>query len=513
MYNRTLTIALALVVIALVSMTGCSMIPEYQRPELPVTKVWPSGNAYPETQVNEQTQTAPASNATASDATAPVATASDATASDATSPVATAPDAMVSDIAWKDYFKSNHLKALIRRTLENNRNLRMAVLTIERAKAAYRIQRSNSLPTIAGAGSAARTGIPEDISATGKSATSSTLSANLAMTSYELDFFGRVKSLNQAALETYLATEEAALNTRIALIAQTSDAYMAYLAYKKLLLLAKDTLSAQQATYAVVQLQYEVGSATQLDLAQAATSVERARISIAQYTRLTAQAKNAIVLLAGAGVEDLLDNAETIDTVQFMEDIPTGLPSTILLARPDIKGAEHRLKAANADIGAARAALYPSISLTGSFGLASDSLSSLLSSGAAWAWNIAPAVSIPIFNRDGLNANLDTALASEKMAVTEYEAALQTAFREVADQLAARGTFQYQLAAQNALVDASQKAYELSNARYQDGIDNFLTVLDSQRSLFSAQQNAVTVKQAYLSNLVSLYKVLGGGQL
>jgi multidrug efflux system outer membrane protein len=493
MYNRTLAIALALAVIALVPMTGCSMIPEYRRPELPVTTTWPSGNAYPATEVNEQTQTAPA----------PVATAPD----------TTAPDTMVSDIAWKDYFKSAPLKALIERTLENNRNLRMAVLTIEQAKAAYRIQRSDSLPTIAGTGSAARIGLPEDVSATGKSVTSSTLSANLAMASYELDFFGRVKSLNQAALETYLATEEAALNTRIALIAQTSDAYMAYLAYKKLLLLAKDTLAAQQATYAVGQLQYKVGSATQLDLAQAATSVERARVSIAQYTRLTAQAKNAIVLLAGSGVEDLLDNGETIDTIQFMENIPTGLPSTILLARPDIKEAEHRLKAANADIGAARAALYPFISLTGSFGLASDSLSSLLSSGAAWAWNVAPAVSIPIFNRDGLNANLDTALASEKMAVAKYEAAVQTAFREVADQLAARGTFQYQLAAQNALVDASQRAYELSNARYQDGIDNFLTVLDSQRSLFSAQQNAVTVKQAYLSNLVSLYKVLGGGQL
>jgi multidrug efflux system outer membrane protein len=508
MHNRTLAIALVLVIIALVSMTGCSMIPEYQRPELPVTKVWPSGNAYPATQVNEQTQTASAPVATASDTMTP-----DPMVSDPMVPEPMVPEPMVSDIAWKDYFKSAPLKALIERTLENNRNLRMAVLTIEKAKAAYRIQGSNSLPTIAGTGSAARTGVPEDLSATGKSVTSSTLSANLSMTAYELDFFGRVKSLNQAALETYLATEEAALNTRIALIAQISDAYLVNLAYQKLLLLAQDTLTAQQATFTVVQLQYEVGSATQLDLAQAATSVERARVSIAQYTRLTAQAKNAIVLLAGASVEDLLDNAETIDTVQFMDHIPTGLPSAILLARPDIKGAEHRLKAANADIGAARAALYPSISLTGSLGLASDSLSSLLSSGAAWAWNIAPAVSIPIFNRDGLNANLDTALASEKMAIAEYEAALQTAFREVADQLAARGTFQYQLAAQNALVDASQRAYELSNARYQDGIDNFLTVLDSQRSLFSAQQNAVTVKQAYLSNLVSLYKVLGGGQL
>lgn len=495
MSNKTLAIVLML---ALIGMTGCTMIPEYQRPELPVTDTWPRGQAYPVPKADERTKAA-----AASDAAAAKPTASDTGVT----------DTMVSDIAWKTYFKSDHLKALIERTLENNRNLRKAVLTIEQAKAAYRIQRSDSLPTIAGQGSAARSGVPEDLSATGNSTTGSVLSANLAMTAYELDFFGRVKSLNQAALETYLATEEALLNTRIALIAQTSEAYLAYLAYTKLLLLAKETLAAQQATYTVVRQQYEIGSATQLDQAQAATSVERSRVSIALYTRLTAQAKNAIVLLAGSGVADILDNHETIDTIQFMEDLPTGLPSTILLARPDIREAEHRLKAANADIGAARAALYPRISLTGSFGLGSDSLSALFSSGAAYAWNFAPSVSIPLFNRDGLNANLDNALTSEKMAVTEYESDLQTAFREVADQLAARGTFQYQLAAQNALVDASQKAYELSNARYQNGIDNFLTVLDSQRSLFSAQQDAVTVKQAYLSNLVTLYKVLGGGQL
>ena len=205
MSNRTLAIAMVLV---LTVMTGCAMSPEYQRPELPITTAWPRGNAYPAPA--EQTKTASASYATAKGATATGTTAS---------------NTMVSDIAWKDYFKSHHLKALIKRTLKNNRNLRVAVLTIEQANAAYRIQRSDSLPTIAGAGSAARTGVPEDLSATGNSTTSSVLSANLAMTAYELDFFGRVKSMNQAALETYLATEEAVLNTRIALIAQTSNSY------------------------------------------------------------------------------------------------------------------------------------------------------------------------------------------------------------------------------------------------------------------------------------------------
>ncbi len=343
--------------------------------------------------------------------------------------------------------------------------------------------------------------------------TSSNLSAKFAVTAYELDFFGRIGSLNQKALEAYLSTEEAALNTRIALIAETADAYLAYLAEKELFLLAKNTLDAYEKTHDVVKLQYDVGSATQLDLAQAATSVESAKASIAQYTRLMAQAKNACTLLAGTFVDDLLDGRDSIDDLWFMETLPQGLPSRILMARPDIRQAEHQLKAANADIGAARAALYPSISLTSAFGLASDSLSALVKSGAAYAWNFSPLVSMPIFNREGLNASLEVARVNEKIAAAEYEAVIQVAFKEVADQLAAMGTYQDQLAAQDALVTATRKTYDLSSARYQNGIDNFLTVLDSQRSLFAAEQTAVTVKQAYLSNLVTMYKVLGGGQL
>lgn len=473
MHNKIITTALLLVI-----MTGCSMIPEYNRPEPAISKNWPEGKAY--------------------------------LPPDSERP---ATGSLASDIAWKAYFKSAGLKALIERTLENNQDLRIAVLNIEKAKAAYRIQGSDRFPTIAGRASASRAGVPEDISSTSKSVTSTTLSANLGMTAYELDFFGRVKSLNQKALETYLATGEALANTRIALIAQTADAYLTYLADKKLLKLAKETCKAQEETYEVIKRQNEVGSANQLAVAQAATAVESAKVSIALYTRLTAQARNAIVLLAGIHGDDLLETHETIDNVQFMENLPQGLPSDVLMARPDIRQAEHRLKAANADIGAARAALYPAISLTGSFGLASDSLSSLFESGAAYAWNFTPSISIPIFNRGGLKASLDVAEVNEKIAVAEYETAIQTAFKEVADQLAARGTYRDQLAAQNALAAVSQKAYELSSARYKNGIDDFLMVLDSQRSLFSAEQQAVMVKQAYLSNLVTLYKVLGGGQL
>lgn len=453
-------------------LAGCSMIPQYRQPELPVAQDWPLGDSYLENEAGIPTE-----------------------------------------ISWQTYVQSAALQQLIGRVLENNRDLKVAVLNIEQAQAAYRIQKSNLTPTINANGSASRAGVPDDTSTTGVGYTYTSVSANVALASYELDFFGRVRSLNEQALETYLATEEALVSTRISLIAETANAYLSYLADLKLLQLAKETRNTQQDTFNVVKRQFEVGSATQLDVAQAATAVESARVSIAQYTRQLAQDKNALVYLAGGAVDDLLNTGETIDSISFMNNLPVGLPSEVLLARPDIRQAEHQLKAANADIGAARAALYPTISLTGSFGLASDSLDGLVHSGAMYAWNFTPSVTIPIFNRGKLKASLAVAEVSEKIAAAQYEQAIQTAFREVADQLAARGTYQAQLDAQNALVAASGQAYELSQARYDNGIDDFLTVLDSQRSLFTAQQGAVSVKQAYLANLVSLYKVLGGGQL
>ncbi|WP_022669031.1 efflux transporter outer membrane subunit [Desulfospira joergensenii] len=477
MPSKTLFAAIA----AIMFMTqGCSFIPEYRQPDLAVEATW-SGRTDPADPLDAK---------------------------------AGGPSALASDIAWQDYFGSETLKQLIQLTLDNNRDLRVAVLTIEKARAAYRIQRADSLPVVSAGTGVSRQGVAEDNSSTGAAYTSdTTMTANLGVTAYELDFFGRVRSLNTAALETYLATEEAALNTRIALIGQTADAYMTLLADRKLLELSQSTFQAQKETYEVIKSQFEVGSATQLDLAQAATSVESARVSIAQYTRLAAQAENAVTLLAGTSVYSLLNSGETIDDIRFMDGLPAGLPSQVLLARPDIRSAEHKLKAANADIGAARAALYPSISLTGSMGFASQSLTSLFDVSDSLAWSFAPSLTIPIFNRDGLNASLETAEISEKIAVASYEGTVQTAFREVADQLAARKTYQDQLKAQNALVDATQESYTLSRARYENGIDDFLAVLDSQRALFSAQQGAITVRQSYLSNLVNLYKVLGGGQL
>ena len=451
---------------------GCSLIPEYLRPSSPVAETWPVGESYLEHEAGS-----------------------------------------AAEIALQDYIQSVPLKQLINRVLDNNRDLKIAALNIEQAQAAYRIQRTALTPTVTANGSGSRAAVPDDTSSRGDGYTYTSVGANVALAAYELDFFGRVRSLNQQALETYLATEEAFVSARISLIAETANAYLAYLADQKLLQLAQETRDTQQKTYEVIKRQFDVGSANQLDVAQAATAVESAKVSIAQYTRQLAQAKNALVYLAGSPVDDLLDSGETIDSIRFMANLPAGLPSEVLLARPDIRRAEHQLKAANADIGAARAALYPTISLTGAFGLASDSLDGLFSSGARYAWNFTPSLTMPIFNRGRLKASLAVAEVNEKIAATQYEQAIQTAFREVADQLAARGTYQTQLEAQNALVAATSQAFELSQARYENGIDDFLTVLDSQRSLFAAKQGAVSVKQANLANLITLYKVLGGGQL
>ena len=457
---------------------GCSFVPEYKQPAMPVADTWPDQ--------------LPAYEAGSGQTAA--------------------------DIAFQDYFTSQTLQQIIAMALENNRDLKVALLNIEQAKAAYQIKKSDELPVIAASTGLSRQGVPEDNSSSGEAYTTDTsMSVGLGITAYELDFFGRVKSLSQSALETYLATREAASSTRIALVAQTADAYVNLLAQRKLQHLAQETYKAQKATYDVIKTQYDAGSTDQLALAQAATSTESAKASIYRYKRLAAQAENALVYLAGPGVYDLIKApetpSETIDDIGFLTRLPAGLPSRILLARPDIQAAEHQLKAANADIGAARAAMYPTISLTGSLGFAGESLSYLFDPSRSLSWAFSPNISIPIFNREGLKASLNVATVGEKIAAARYEGAIQTAFREVADQLVARKHYKGQLDAQNALVSATRDAYNLSKARYDNGIDDFLAVLDSQRSLFSAEQVAIALKQAYLSNLINLYKVMGGGKM
>ncbi|ADD67035.1 RND efflux system, outer membrane lipoprotein, NodT family [Denitrovibrio acetiphilus DSM 12809] len=468
MINKLITAALLCIAVA-----SCSMMPEYNRPDVQLNKSWSKDGKYA---LNSEEEN-PAS------------------------------------IGWEDYFESSVLKRIISRTLKNNFDMRLAVLNIDAAKAAYRIQKSELLPTVSAKGAASRESVPADLSSTGNSVTSSTFSANLGVTAYELDFFGRVRSLNQKALEAYFATQEAKTSTQIALIAETASAYLEYMADKEMLKLSKKNYDSYKETYELVKRTFELGDATQLEVAQAESAYQSAKSNVAQYTREVAQDINAMNLLAGGNVEDLLDDSESIESLRFLGNLPEGVPSTVLLNRPDIQSAEHSLKAANADIGAARAALYPTISLTGAFGVASNELDNILDSGARYAWNFTPSVSIPIFNRGALKASLETAKVKEKIAATEYEKALQTAFREVADQLAARSTYKEQLDAQEALLKSTKKAYDLSLKRYENGVNSYLTVLDSQRSLVSAQQTVVATRQAYMTNLVTLYKVLGGGQI
>jgi len=318
--------------------------------------------------------------------------------------------------------------------------------------------------------------------------------------------------MNERALEEYFATEEAQQSARIALIAETANAYLTYLADKKLLGITEDTLKSQQEAYDLIKKRYDLGTSSQLDLEQARTSVETARANRARYLRFVAQDRNALELLMGTAPDTAILDALTLDTVELADNLPVGLPSAVLLERPDIRQAEHSLKAANANIGAARAAFFPAISLTGSAGFASESLSDLFKSGSSLAWSFIPSITLPIFEGGKNIANLDSATAGQKIAVAQYEKSIQTAFREVADELAARGTYTEQLAAQTALANATGNAYRISRARYDQGTDNYLSVLDSQRELYSAQQSEITVQQERLSNLVNLYKVLGGGK-
>jgi len=411
---------------------------------------------------------------------------------------------------WRDYFNDAKLQQLIQLALDNNRDLRVAALNIEKARAQYQIQRADLFPTINAGGSGTSKRTPASLSGTGAPQVTHSYNAGIGFASYELDFFGRVRSLKDAALEQYLATSEARDSTQISLIAEVANAYLTLGADNERLKLAQDTLKSQQSSFGLTQRSFELGVASELDLRQAQTSVESARVDVARYTGLVAQDENALTLLVGAAVPaDALPTAE-VDTVTAVEDVPSNIPSEVLQRRPDIQQAEHLLKSANANIGAARAAFFPSITLTGSAGSASARLSDLFKAGAG-AWSFMPQVTLPIFDGGRNMANLDMAKADEKIAVAQYEKSIQSAFREVADALATRGTIDDELKAQQALVDATNRSYTLSDARYRKGVDSYLNVLDAQRSLYSAQQSLITIRLARQGNLVTLYKVFGGG--
>ena len=452
-----------------VALGGCSLMPAYERPPLPVP------TAYPEA---------------------------------VSAPAADAPEA--ADIGWREFFADDCLRQVVALTLVNNRDLRVAALNIDKARAQYRVQNADLYPGVSATGSQSATRTADGLRVPGNPEISRQYSASIGVSAYELDLFGRVRSLGAQALQQFLATEEARRSTHISLVAEVANAYLTLGADQERLALAQSTLTSQSESYRLSQRSFEVGIMSALALRQAQTSVDTARVDVARYTAQVAQDRNALVLLVGSAVPAELLPANLADSLNALPDLPSGLPSTLLQRRPDMQQAEHQLKAANANIGAARAAFYPRISLTASAGSSSADLSDLFKSGSG-TWTFLPQISLPIFEGGANRANLDIAKIGRDINVAQYEKAIQTAFREVSDALAQRSTVGDQLEAQQSLVNAMAESDQLSRARFSRGVDSYLTVLDSQRSLYSAQQNLIGMRLSRMSNRVTLYKVLGGG--
>ncbi len=406
------------------------------------------------------------------------------------------------ELEWQQFFADARLRALIQIALRNNRDLRVAVLNIEQARAQYQIQRSYEVPTV----TLGATGLAEPKSE--GSGTSTYYTAGLSVVGYELDLFGRVRSLSDVALEQFFATEEARKAAQISLIAAVANLYYTVLADDEQLEVTRKTLVTREESYRLQKLRHDNGASSAYDFAQAVTLVEGARAALALLQRQRAQDYNALVLLLGQAPGAALPGGLPLEQQGLLAEIPAGLPSELLERRPDIQRAERQLKAANANIGAARAAFYPRITLTGSAGFASDDLTGLFSNRA---WQFAPRITLPIFD-GGLNqANLEVSQVNRDIAVAVYERSIQTAFREVADALAGRATLGEQLRALRAQAQAEERRFQLADLRYRNGASSYLDVLDAQRALFQSQQLVVIAQASLVQNLVNLYKSLGGG--
>ena len=451
----TLTCALTL--------AGCSMMPVYERPAAPIAAQWPD-----------------ASTATKNQASTPAA-----------------------DLAWQDFVGDTPLRELIRLALANNRDLRMAVLNMEQVRAAYQIRRADQFPTL----NLAATGLRQP-STNGSGGSSSVYTAGLAMASWEIDFFGRVASLKESALAQYLASDEARQAAQTSLIATVANTWLSLQTNNELLALTQRTLVTRDDSLRLTKLRLDNGVASALDFRQAESLTAQARATLAQQRRLRALDVNALTLLVGQPLPDTL--LTTSATAPVFRDVPAGLPSDLLTRRPDIRQAEQQLIAANASIGAARAAFFPRISLTASAGSASSELSGLFKNGS-WGWTLAPQALLPIFDAGRNQANLDASNAGRDIAVAQYEKAIQSAFREVADALAGRATLDEQVQAQQVQLDAEADRFRLADLRYRNGVASYLDILDAQRSLFAIQQGVAQTRLAYLQSQVTLYKALGGG--
>ena len=495
--RRTVVRATAASALALLALAGCtSLAPDYARPMLPVPATLNGTNG---PNGSEGTALAPE-----------------------TGPM-----------GWQDFLQEPRLRELVALALQNNRDLRVAVLAIEKARAQYGVEQSSRFPAVGATAAGNRTRTADDLNTSGRSPTSSQYSAQLGFSSYEIDFFGRVKNLNEAALQEFLRTTENRRSVQLSLVAEVANAWLTLDADGRRLQLAQDTLRSRQKSYELTERSHALGAASGLTLAQAQTTVDTARADVAAFTSQVARDRNALALLAGAPVPAALlpDGANPGATASparaasasasvapapslatpaaTLLAVPGDLPSSVLLNRPDVRAAEYTLRGAYASIGAARAAFFPSITLTASAGTASNALSGLFDGGNG-TWSFAPQIRLPIFDAGRNRANLQIAETARDTALAQYDKAVQTAFREVADALAERATLAERLQAQQSLQAATLKALQLSEARYRLGADSYLPVLDAQRALYSAQQTLIGLALAEQANRITLYKVLGG---
>ena len=466
-FRNALAIAISL------ELAACSLQPRYERPPQPVPNQYPDGPAY---------QGAPQASTPAG--------------------------VTAANLGWQDFFKDAKLQQLIELALKNNRDLRVATFSIEQARAEYSIQRAAQFPSFSANAGAATSRLPPSLRG-GLPTKLNIFTAGVGLNPFEIDLFGRVRSLKASALERYLAITAVRRAVQISLVSEVASAYLTLQADQTLLKLSQDTLDLQQKTVDMVKRGKSVGGMAELDVHRAQTQLEEVRVGVEQYTRQVAQDKNALALLIGGPVPAGLLPPQTFGDETPVAELPAGLPSTLLEQRPDIIAAEHQLKAANANIGAARAAFFPSISLTGSIGVASAALAGLFSSGLAWG--VGAALSMPIFDGGANQGKLDAAKALKNVDVAAYEHTVQAAFREVADGLAARGTYDREAAAAQAQMQELEDTKRLSEVRFRNGVDDYFPVFDAERQLYTVQQSLVTIRLARLTSRVGLYKALGGG--
>lgn len=410
---------------------------------------------------------------------------------------------------WRSFFTDPRLKKLVGIALENNRDLRVAALNVEQSRAQYGISRSALFPSIDLSASGSRQRTPGSAASGGTAVESRNFDVSVGLTSYELDLFGRVRSLNHAALETYFASDSARLGAQISLVAEVASQYFTERALLEEIELSQQTLTSVSQTYELTKKRFDAGDVSELDQRSVEIQVQTAKANLAEYQQQLSVTRNALAFLIGRSLPDSLPSGRSLEQ-GLVSDMRSGVPSDLLARRPDILEAEHQLQAANANIGAARAAFFPRITLTGSAGTTSKSLGDLFQSGSG-AWSFAPQVSVPIFDGGYNKANLEVAEVRKQIGVAQYEKSIQNAFREVSDGLVSRTGINDRIIAYEGLVHAQQRRFDLADARYTQGVDSYFEVLDAHQDLYAARQILIQLRLARLTNAVSLYKALGGG--